>query len=130
VAERLYESQPKKRLDLLALALSTLTVSEKGDFASLTVTLDMFAKTGAGPDLTDGFVNYPRSIQGVEVAILFRQVSDRVYKVGFRSKGKVNAARLAVLLGGGGHHNAAGCTVTGSIEEVRNTVFSAIEKAL
>lgn len=130
VAERLYESQPKSRLDLLALALSTLTISAKGDFASLTVSLDMLEKTGAGPELTDGFVNYPRSIQGVEVSILFRQVSDRVYKVGFRSKGKVNVAHLAALLGGGGHHNAAGCTVTGSIEEVRRTVFSAIEKAL
>ncbi len=130
VAERLYESQPRKRLDLLALALATLTLSDKGDFASLTVTLDMFEKTGAGPDLTDGFVNYPRSIHGVEVAILFRQVSERVYKVGFRSKGKVNVARLAGLLGGGGHHNAAGCTVTGSSEEVKKTVFSALEKAL
>lgn len=130
VAERLYESQPRKRLDLLSLALSTLTVSERGDFASITVTLDMFETTGAGPDLTDGFVNYPRSIQGVEVAILFRQVSDLVFKVGFRSKGKVNVSRLAVSLGGGGHHNAAGCTVIGSIQEVKQTVFSAIEQAL
>ena len=130
VAERLYESQPRKRLDLLALALATLTVSERGDFASITVTLDMFAASGAGPDLTDGFVNYPRSIQGVEVAILFREVSDRVFKVGFRSKGKVNVSRLAASLGGGGHHNAAGCTVSGSLQEVKNTVFSAIEQAL
>jgi len=129
IAERLYESQPRKRLELLALALATLTVSERGDFASVTVTLDMYEKTGAGPDLTDGFVNYPRSIHGVEVAVLFREVRQGVYKVGFRSKGKVNVAALAAAFGGGGHHNAAGCVVNGSIDEVKKTVFSYLENA-
>jgi phosphoesterase RecJ-like protein len=129
IAERLYESQPRKRLELLALALATLTVSEQGDFASVTVTLDMYKKTGAGPDLTDGFVNYPRSIHGVEVAVLFREVRQGVYKVGFRSKGKVNVSALAAAFGGGGHHNAAGCVVNGTIDEVRKTVFSHLENA-
>lgn len=130
VAERLYESQPRKRLELLAMALATLTVSDQGAFASVTVTLDMYHKTGAGPDLTDGFVNYPRSIHGVEVAVLFREVRHGLFKVGFRSKGKVNVSALAAAFGGGGHHNAAGCTVNGSIDEVRKAVFAHLENAL
>ena len=130
IAEKLYESQPRKRLELLALALATLTVSERGDIASVTVTLDMYEKTGAGPDLTDGFVNYPRSIHGVEVAVLFREVREGVFKVGFRSKGKVNVSALAAAFGGGGHHNAAGCVVNGSIDDVRKIVFSYLERAL
>jgi bifunctional oligoribonuclease and PAP phosphatase NrnA len=129
IAERLYESQPRKRLELLALSLATLSVSERGDFASVTVSLDMYEKTGAGADLTDGFVNYPRSIHGVEVAILFREVSSGVFKVGFRSKGKVNVSALAAAFGGGGHHNAAGCMVNGSIDEVKKTVYSHLENA-
>jgi len=127
VAERLYESQPRKRLELLALALSTLTVSKNGNFASVTVTMDMYEKTGAGADLTDGFVNYPRSIHGVEVAIFFREVKEGLVKVGFRSKGKVNVSALAAAFGGGGHHNAAGCMVNGTIDEVKTTVFSHLE---
>jgi phosphoesterase RecJ-like protein len=130
VAEKLYESQPRERLQLLALVLSTLSISDKGDFASVTVTLDMYRKSGASPDLTDGFVNYPRSIHGVEVAILFREVKTGVYKVGFRSKGKVNVSELAIALGGGGHHNAAGCTVYGGIEEVKQTVYTHLEQVL
>jgi len=47
VAEKLYESQPRQRLDLLSLALSTLHVADRGDIASITVTLDMYDKTGA-----------------------------------------------------------------------------------
>lgn len=129
VAEKLYESQPRKRLELLALALSTLTVSDGGNFASVTVTLDMYAKTGSSAELTDGFVNYPRSIHGVEVAVLFREVKHEVFKVGFRSKGKVNVSALAAAFGGGGHHNAAGCTVFGPLDEVKKNVFSYLEGA-
>jgi len=62
VSEKLYESQPKARLELLALALTHLTIADSGKIASLAVTCDMYAQTGATAELTDGFVNYPRSI--------------------------------------------------------------------
>lgn len=129
VAEKLYESQPLKRLELLALALATLSVSKTGEFASISVTLDMYQKTGATAELTDGFVNYPRSIHGVEVSVFFREIKPDVFKVGFRSKGKVNVSSLAIAFGGGGHHNAAGCTLFGSLEEVKETIYSFLEQA-
>lgn len=130
IAEKLYESQPQKRLELLALALATLTVSPRGDVAAITVTLDMYEKTCANSELTDGFVNYPRSIKGVEVAVFFRETKPGLFKVGFRSKGKVNVSALAAEFGGGGHHNAAGCVIPGQFEEVREKVFSHLAKAL
>jgi phosphoesterase RecJ-like protein len=130
VAERLYESQPRKRLELLALALSTLHVADRGNIASITVTLEMLAKTSATSDLTDGFVNYPRSIRGVEVAIFFREIETGIYKVGFRSKGKVNVSALAAAFGGGGHHNAAGCKIAGTIEEAKARIFTYLETVL
>jgi phosphoesterase RecJ-like protein len=130
IAERLYESQPRARLELLAQALTTLTISPCGTFASLTVTLDMYAKSGATAELTDGFVNYPRSIQGVEVAIFFREISAGLYKVGFRSKGKVDVSALAAHFGGGGHHNAAGCTIQGDLVSVRDQLFSHLATVL
>src|SRR6185369_12266323 len=68
ITAQLYENQPRERLELLALALATLSFSECGRFASLAVTLDMYEKTGADAELTDGFINYPRSARGVEVA--------------------------------------------------------------
>lgn len=130
ISSRLYESQPRARLELLSLALATLTFSECGRFASLTVTLDMYAKTGTNAELTDGFINYPRSVRGVEVAIFFRELSKKSFKVGFRSKGAVDVSKLAEGFGGGGHHNAAGCIVDGSIEAVREQVFSHIKAVL
>lgn len=130
VASQLYESQPRCRLELLSLALSTLSFSECGRFASLTVTLDMYDRTGTDAELTDGFINYPRSVRGVDVAIFFRQLSETAYKVGFRSKGLVDVSRLAEGFGGGGHHNAAGCMVEGSIDEVREKVYAHLRSVL
>jgi phosphoesterase RecJ-like protein len=129
VAEKLYERQPRERLALLALALATLEVSSRGDCAAVTVTLDMYEKSGATPELTDGFVNYPRSIRGVEVAVFFRELEPGLFKVGFRSKGTVNVSAIAQALQGGGHHNAAGCTLSGTLEDVRRIVFAQLENA-
>lgn len=130
VAEQLYENQPQKRLELLARCLPTLEVFKDGLAASVTVTLDMYSATGADAELTDGFVNYPRSIRGVEVAIFFRQLEIMKWKVGFRSKGKVNVAAFSAAMGGGGHHNAAGCTVDGSLDEVKQIVYKIVEQSL
>lgn len=130
VAEQLYENQPRKRLELLGRCLPTLDVIKDGLAASVTVTMDMYAATNADAELTDGFVNYPRSIRGVEVAIFFRQLEERKFKVGFRSKGKVNVAAFSAAMGGGGHHNAAGCTLDGTLEEVKAAVYKVVEASL
>ena len=127
VATGLYENQDARRLRLLARALETLTVSRCGRFATISVTEQMYAATGSSAEHTDGFVNYPRSIRGVEVAIFFRQVGPATCKVGFRSKGNVDVGALSRELGGGGHHNAAGALVEGSMEDVRNQVFARLE---
>lgn len=130
IAAGLYESQPEKRLRLLAPVLQTLTVSPCGRLASVSVTTEMMEQAGAGPEYTDGFVNYPRSIKGVEVGLFFRQVGPRSFKIGFRSKGTVDVGSLSRELGGGGHHNAAGAVMEGSMEEVRAAVFSRLAELL
>lgn len=130
VASNLYENQEEKRLRLLALSLQTLTVSDCGRYASVSVTEEMLTRTAAGPEHTDGFVNYPRSIHGVEVGLFFRQTAPGKFKVGFRSKGTVDVGTLARELGGGGHHNAAGAMVAGSLDEVRAVVFARISQLL
>jgi len=130
VASGLYESQDAARLRLLAKALATLTLSRCGRMASVTVTDGMMEEAGATVEHTDGFVNYPRSVRGVEVALFFRQVSADSYKVGFRSKGTIDVGALARELGGGGHHNAAGAMVEGDIESIRREVFARLELLL
>jgi len=130
VAGNLYESRPAEQVKLLSRVLDTLTISSCGRFGSVAVTTDMLRAVGAGPEDTDGLINYPRSIRGVEVALFFRQVEDAVFKVSFRSKGNVDVGSLARELGGGGHHNAAGATVTGTMEQVRQNVLERLNQLL
>jgi phosphoesterase RecJ-like protein len=130
IAAGLYESQEVERLRLLGMALPTLDLAPCGTFAAITVTEAMLAASGARPEHTDRFVNYPRSIRGVEVAIFFRQIGPDRYKVGFRSKGTVDVGALAREFGGGGHHNAAGAIVEGPFPAVRNLVFTRLGELL
>lgn len=130
IASGLYESQDEVRLRLLSLALPTLRVSACGLYASIAVTLDMYDATASIDSHTDRFINYPRSIRGVEVAIFFRQLEKGSFKVGFRSKGNIDVGALARAMGGGGHHNAAGATVDGSLEEVQNWVFGRVAELI
>ena len=128
ISQRVYESYPAKRFKLLGMVLNTLEVIENGKIATLIVTLDMLKNADTDKDVADGFVNYARSISGVEVGILFREVWSGEYKVSFRSRGNVDVSEVGVMFGGGGHKNAAGCSVKGTIEEAKNKIIAAAAK--
>jgi phosphoesterase RecJ-like protein len=130
MARQVYESQPRERLLMLAAVLPSLQVDPSGRYASILVTREMFETTGATADMIDGFINYPRRIEGVEVAIQFREIDQDRYKISFRSRGNANVAEVADQFGGGGHANAAGCTLSGSFQEVRDKIYRAVEATL
>ena len=115
-------------MKLLSRVLETLKVSENGKVASLVVTRKMMAETGTGHAETDGFVNYARSVEGVEVAFLAREIDENQYKISYRSKGNANVASVAQTFGGGGHRNAAGCVIQGNLQEAVRAAFDAAEK--
>jgi len=130
VAEQVYETQSADRLRLLGRVLSSLEITAGGMVASITTTKKDLADFSAGKDSLEGFINYPRSILGVEVAVSFREEDEGEFRVSFRSKGRVDVSAIALVFGGGGHRNAAGCTVRGSFAEVKRNVFGALEAAL
>jgi phosphoesterase RecJ-like protein len=129
---RVYEQQPLARMKLLAEVLGTLELGPGGKLATITITRDMVARTGTHVDLTDGFINFARSIDGVEVAASFREPEDggRAWRVSFRSRGNVDVSAIAQRFGGGGHKNAAGCAIEGDAGEVRARIASEIAQAL
>ena len=129
LAEKIYESQPLARLRLLQLALATLEVTEDGRIGSMTVSKKMMEASGASAGLTEDFINYPRSLKGTEVALLFREISAEEYRISLRSRGTVDVAEIARAFQGGGHPNAAGCTLGGSLSAVKERVLRAVRKA-
>lgn len=130
VSEQLFESQEPDRVRLLGRVLDSLELSPSGKFASITTTRQDLADFSATRDYLEGFINYPRSIAGVEVAVSFREEGDRNWRVSFRSKGRVDVAEVSSRFGGGGHRNASGCTVRAALPEVKRLIFEALESAL
>ena len=111
-----------RRYALLREALATLTVHAGGRVAWMTVPKDAFDRHEATIDDLEGFVDVPRNLAGVEVAILFRTTSDGRIKVSLRSLAPTTVDRIAKALGGGGHAQAAAAVVSGSLESVVDRV--------
>lgn len=124
VSRWLYESQPLSALRLLCEMLQTLAVHADGRVATAYLSLDMYARAGAAPGDSEGLIDYPRSIAGVDAVALLRELSDGRFKVSLRSKGDIDIERVARQYGGGGHKNAAGFTVAEAtgIAELRQRV--------
>lgn len=130
IAREIYETRSWSYVRLLGRALESLERSADGRVAWITLPQSAIRQEGARQDESDGFIQYPRMIDGVEVALFFRELESGKVRVGFRSKGKVDVSRLAQSFGGGGHPRAAGCTVEGPLDAaVSRVVAQAIQAA-
>jgi phosphoesterase RecJ-like protein len=123
------EEEPVGKLRLLALVLGTLELHGEAPrrFAFLHVDDTMLSRAGAGPELTEGFVNYARGIEGVEVGALL-SVTRHGIRVSLRSKGGLDVGQVAARFGGGGHRPAAGCTLPGPLESAKRVLLAALEE--
>ncbi len=130
VSQWLYESQPLAVVRLIGEMLQTLEVHEDGRIATARLTPEMFARVGAAPGDSEGLIDHPRSVAGVEAVALIRQRDDGTHKVSLRSRGEVDVEKIARHHGGGGHRNAAGFVMEGDGEEVRRQVVEALAAAL
>jgi len=126
----LFESKPKEEVLLLSQALQNLAWDESGRIAWMTLAYDDVARIGALNLHPEGIINYTRSIAGVEVGLLIREVSPGVCKIGFRSKGQVDVASLAAKLGGGGHKQAAGARLEGNLDQVTQRVVQMVREVI
>lgn len=130
ISAGLYGNHDPREWQLLSEALSSLQVSADGRLAWIRVTRAAQARAGLGLEATEEFINYPRAVCGVQVAVAFKEVSPDLVKVSFRSRGALDVAKLAGQLGGGGHRNAAGCTLRGSLANVEAQVLAAAQAYL
>ncbi len=125
IAEKIYENIPYKRIRLLSEALNNLYLTANNKIAIMSVTKNTLKKYNATYEDTDGFVNYGRSIKGVELSIFIRE-EDNGCKLSFRSKGNIDASKLAEKFGGGGHFNAAGAFIEKPLDEVLKIINNTI----
>ncbi len=113
IAHNVYFSTQLSKMRLLGAALNGL--QREGSLAWMHVGRGTMERCEASDEDCEGLVNYALAIQGIEVALFFREQSDGGFRVSLRSKGLVNVAAVAEALGGGGHECASGCAVEGPL---------------
>jgi len=128
--EELFEHNSLPRLKLMGLVLERLQVVAGGRVAYTEIQRQDYHATGATPQDSEDLVNFTRSLDGVEVGLLFMEQPRGGVKVSFRSRARVDVARVAERFGGGGHRLASGAVVEGALDEVRGRVLEAVLTAL
>lgn len=130
ISKNMEERVDPRQFRLLSDALDTIEYLFGGKVAMMVITRQMFRSTGADAEMVEDFINFPRSVDGVEVAVLIREKERNVFKVSFRSKGLVDVAALAARFDGGGHEHAAGCTIVGRLGVVKQKISKAVGEHL
>jgi phosphoesterase RecJ-like protein len=128
--DQLFEQNSLSRLKLTGLVLERLQVTAGGRVAYTEIQRDDYAATGALPQDSEDLVNYTRSLTGVEVGLLFMEQPRGGVKVSFRSRARVDVARIAEHFGGGGHRLASGAILELPLEEARARVLQAVHLAV
>ena len=126
IAERIYESQPKEKIRLLAEVLRTLEFAWDGRISMLFLSRQVLRSVGTLAEYTENLVDVARGIDGVEVAAFFMEMAENHYKVSLRSKGRISVERVAARFGGGGHFAASSCQLKGDLTEVRERILQAV----
>ena len=108
LAEACYQSFRAERLLLIAEVFKAIHFASHNRVAWFCLTPDMYARSGALPDETEGLIEYLQSVKTVEVAFLLESLPEGLTRASMRSRGKVDVQRICHEFGGGGHRLAAG----------------------
>ena len=130
VARMVYDSNHMGRLKLFGAVLSAMQIDRTGRIAIVYVDHAMARAAGGSYEDTEGLVNLPLTVKEIEAVIFFKQEEDDEYRVSLRSKGEIDIGAVAKTFGGGGHKNAAGCTVRGSIDDLQKLMVDKVERAI
>lgn len=125
----MFDTKSKNRLELEKMVLETAEFLFDGRALLLTVTTEMQEKSGCEPSDLEGVAVISRSVEGVLCGVSIKQSEPDTYKVSLRTYPPLDASAICGSLGGGGHVSAAGCTLNGSLEQVKEQIIAAVGKA-
>jgi len=130
VARNVYDSNNMGRLKLFGAVLSAMQIDATGRIAIVYVDHEMARAAGGTYEDTEGLINLPLTVKEIQAVVFFKQIEGDEYRVSMRSKGDIDIGAVAKEFGGGGHKNAAGCTVRGAIDSLQKLFVEKIEQAI
>jgi phosphoesterase RecJ-like protein len=130
VARDVYDSSHMGRLKLFGAVLSAMQIDATGRIAIVYLDHEMAREAGGTYEDTEGLINLPLTVKDILAVVFFKQIEGEDYRVSMRSKGDIDIGAVAKTFGGGGHKNAAGCTVRGGIDTLQKLFIEKIEQAI
>ena len=129
IYKRVLQIKTKSSFDLSKLAIDRLEFLEDNKIAFTYITEEDMKKVNAQTGDHEGLVDIGRDVEGVEVSIFIRE-EQNTYKVSLRSNNYVNVSDVGMVFGGGGHPRAAGCTIQGTMEQVKEKIINLVKTYL
>ena len=126
----MFETKSRKKIALEREVYNTMEFCCNGCCAIIAVTLETRNKVGVDDGELEGLASIPRQVEGVQIGITLREKAPGDFKISVRTDESVNAAAFCARFGGGGHAAAAGCSIKGSLEDVKNTLKAVAEDVL
>lgn len=130
LSNELFFNSTYSMVKLRGETIGTIELFASGKVGTAFITKAMLEKTGATRNEAGALADVPRSIGTVNVSAVIKEEDDGMCKVSFRSKGNYTVVDIAALFGGGGHEKAAGATIEGTVEEVRDLILPHLIKAV
>ena len=128
LSQKMYESYPRRRLELLRALLNVLRLTSRDRVASFALSAETARTLGIQPEDNEGLIDSIRSIDTVVAAAFFEELGDGKIRISLRSKSpKIDVSKICGLFGGGGHQLAAGARTPGTLAAVQEKVLQALD---
>ena len=130
INQAMFDTKSKNRLYMEKMVLDQAEFHFNDRCMLLTVTTEMQEKSGCTGSELEGVAVISRSVEGVLAGVSIKQIGQRKFKVSLRTYEPLDASEICKKLGGGGHRSAAGCTLEGTLSEVKAELLSVVGQAL
>lgn len=119
------EKKSLTALQTLGKVLDSLELFAQGHISCITITSEIVEEC----DSTEGFIDFARIVEGVDVAIMVKYIDEKTCRISMRSK-QTDVSKVALQFSGGGHVRAAGCTLNLPLAEAKQTIIAAVQAAM
>lgn len=131
ICEHFLKNVPINTFKLRARVLAGTKFFNDNKIGMIVFYQEDFKATNTSPDNTEGAINFVRNVEGVEIAVAITELEVKnSFKVSIRTSDNVDASRISMVFGGGGHKNAAGCRISGYLEDVKDRLLKACRDEL
>ena len=128
IRANIWENEPYNRIHALSNVLDNIRITEDGKIAWIKISLEEIERHNLNNGDLESFVDYPRTISGVEVALFIKEMEKDHLKVSVRTKSCIDATKIAGMFGGGGHKRAAGFKVKGPLDQEEERILNKVKE--